>query len=332
MELRGGYLYASTATDVYRWKYAANRTPLGATETVITGMPTTGASTRTLTSDERHLYVSVGSETNLDAEFSRARIVRFELSSLSAVPSNFSAGELFADGLRNNVGMAFDGAGRLWGVDNGRDDLSRADLGGDIHENNPADELNLFSTPGAYYGFPFCWTQGTLPAPATTPTGTQWVDPKFMADGVHSDVWCRSPANVVVPRFSFQAHSAPLDLLFYAGTSFPSSFTAGAFVTSHGSWDRTDPTGYQLLYLPLSADGSPQAQPTTILGYEQAIIPRRCGYRPVGLTVLYQMACYYCRTTSAVSSVIAVGYSLEYSRWRGVYLAQRSPVVKPRGG
>ena len=51
--------------------------------------------------------------------------------------------KVVADGLRNTVGLSFDRVGNLWGVDNGADNLVRPDLGGDIHMDNPADELNL---------------------------------------------------------------------------------------------------------------------------------------------------------------------------------------------
>lgn len=48
---------------------------------------------------------------------------------------------MYAIGLRNEVGIRFDKDGRLWGVENGMDNLFRADLGGDIHQNNPGEEL-----------------------------------------------------------------------------------------------------------------------------------------------------------------------------------------------
>ena len=51
--------------------------------------------------------------------------------------------QVIADGLRVTVGLAFDRFDNLWGVDNGADDLFRSDLGGDIHNDNPADEFNL---------------------------------------------------------------------------------------------------------------------------------------------------------------------------------------------
>eukprot|EP01036_Dinobryon_divergens_P025928 gene25928-34525_t len=95
------------------------------------------------------LYVSIGSANNVDGDSRRARLRRFDLplkfftKPLNGSLIDFSTGAVVADGLRNTVGMSFDRAGNLWGLDNGADGLVRPDLGGDIHMDNPADELNL---------------------------------------------------------------------------------------------------------------------------------------------------------------------------------------------
>ena len=88
----GGYLYASSASTVYRWPYTAgDRQPLGAGEAVVTGLPSDGHSTRTLVFDASgRLYVSIGSDENVDNDSSRARIVRCA-SALAAAPEGSSA-------------------------------------------------------------------------------------------------------------------------------------------------------------------------------------------------------------------------------------------------
>ncbi len=309
IEVHGGYLYASTQTDVYRWRYAADRAVLGTPQVVVSALPSTGHMTRTLVADDQYLYVSVGSGANIDADSSRARIVRFALSSLSGAASTFASGELFADGLRNNVGMELDTRGRLWGVDNGRDDLSRADLGGDIHQDNPAEELNLFTKAGGYYGFPFCWTQYDLPGAPSTPRGTQWADPAFIGDGVHTDAWCRNPSHVSPPIASLPAHAAPLDLLFYSGPSFPTSFKNGVFIASHGSWDRAEPIGYELLFLPLNQNDEPNGEATMILGYDMAAhSPTLWPYRPVSMATLPNGVLLLSNDVGS-SMILAVGYA-----------------------
>lgn len=303
LALHDGYLYASTPGEVYRWKYAADRKPLGAPEPVITGMPTDGHATRTLAVDSQFLYLSIGSKTNEDGDSSRARVVRFPWTSLGAVSVPFSAGVLFADGLRNTVGLGFDANWRLWGVENGQDDVMRQDLGGDIHEDNPAEELNLLADPGGFYGFPYCWSEFTLPAGVSAGRGAQWANSDFMKDGIHSDAWCR--ANSRAPALALQAHSAPLDILFYEGSSFPSSFRGGAFISFHGSHDRTQLTGYDVEYLAFDQHGVPGDKPKPIFG---SVLSSTPGFRPVSLTTLPN-GVLLVSNDFGDPSVIAIGYT-----------------------
>lgn len=306
--IHGDYLYASTPSTVLRFAYAADRQPLDDPEPVIDGIPAGGGhSTRTLAFDEEFLYVSVGSGSNIDADSSRARIRRFPLSSLGTDPVSFEDGEVFADGLRNEVGLRFDSRGRLWGVENGRDNLRRSDLGGDIHEDNPSEELNLFAEPGRFYGYPYCFSEFLLPEGVGRGPGTEWADPD-RGGGMYTDAWCQDPANVVPPVLAMQAHSAPLDLIFYPGGSFPSSYTGDLFVSFHGSWNREEPTGYRVVHIPFGADGLPSGDPTPFLEYEgTGDIGDEWPHRPVGLAVLPSGALLV--TSDASNRILAVGYA-----------------------
>jgi glucose/arabinose dehydrogenase len=60
----------------------------------------------------------------------------------------------------------------------------------------------------------------------------------------------------VAPVVEIQAHSAPLGLTFYEGRQFPLEYQDGLFVALHGSWNRTVPTGYKVVYVPIE-DGKP---------------------------------------------------------------------------
>lgn len=256
--LNGGWLYASSDTTVYRWPYeSGDRDDLGEAQVVVHGIPGGGHSTRTLVFDEAgFLYVSVGSGSNVDRDSSRSRLVRYPVSDLTDDGFSFSEGEVFADGLRNEVGLAFDSQGRLWGVENGFDRAFRADLGGDIHEDNPAEELNLFLESGRFYGYPYCWSEFLLPDDVGGGPTTQWAHENFMNDGVHSDSWCRDSDNVIAPVLAMQAHSAPLDITFYDGISFPGAAVGDAFIAFHGSWNRDEPTGYKVVRVDFRS-GSP---------------------------------------------------------------------------
>ena len=102
--------------------------------------------------------------------------------------------QVYADGVRNEVGLALDKTGRLWGVENSGDNLNRPDLGGDIHNGNPAEELNRFGEAGRFYGYPFCFSTYNLPGHEA---GSQFTWPLFLTDGIHSDNWCQNRSNVM---------------------------------------------------------------------------------------------------------------------------------------
>ncbi len=305
--IHGGFLYASSATTVFRWAYASGaRSDLGAPTTLIRGIPSGGHSTRTLAVDGAGLlYVSVGSGSNVDPDSSRARIRRFPLDAIPDSGVSFGDGEVFADGLRNEVGLAFDGQGRLWGVQNGVDNLQRSDLGGDIHEDNPAEELNLFDTAGRHYGYPYCWSEFLLPPGVGGGPGTQWAHPSFISDGTHTDAWCRDPANVVAPQLAMQAHSAPLDLEFYDGAAFPADHRGDLFVTFHGSWNRAVPTGYKLVRVHF--DGGKPQEPTRFFEYSGAgDFASAWRHRPVGVRVGKDGQLFV--TSDSSGTVVIIGY------------------------
>lgn len=164
LAMAGGYLFASSITTVYRWEYdGRQRTPLLGRTVVVANMGTAadgsdlganrGHDTRTLAFDSAlRLYVSIGSYGNVDADSFRSRVRVFPgTTAPGATAVNFNDGEVWADGLRNEVGMAFDGYGTLWGVENGADNLVRDDMG-DVHNDNPGEELNKLDASGAFYG------------------------------------------------------------------------------------------------------------------------------------------------------------------------------------
>jgi glucose/arabinose dehydrogenase len=300
-----GYLYASSVTTVYRWPYTANRQPLGEPQEVVTGIPSGGHVTRTLQFDTQgRLYVSIGSADNLDSDSRRARVLRYAANVLGST-STFANGELFADGLRNEVGLGIDSRGRIWGVENGRDHLERADLGNDIHEDNPGEELNLFleKNAGRFYGYPYCWSEFNLPNTGQGP-GTQWADPDITA---HNDAWCKDTANVIPPVLVMQGHSAPLDVKFYSGKAFPPDLVGDALITFHGSWNRTTATGYKVVRVPFGADGMPSGAPVPLLeSANPGDTDSEWPHRPVSLGIGKSGQVFVSSDTSGV--IIAVGH------------------------
>lgn len=287
--LTATHLYASSASTVYRWTYTAGqRTATGNPETVVQGIGTGGHSTRTLVIDSQNrLYVSIGSAGNLDSATgttppqSRALIRRYDLANIPSGGYQVGAGELFAAGLRNEVGLTMDGQGRLWGVENGRDNL----LGTD-HYDNPAEEVNLFdpAKPGRNYGYPFCWSEGQWTDPLAGGPGTQHNDTDM--PGSFTETMCQDPNVVVPPAFALRAHLAPLDIVEYTGSAYPAEFRGNLFVTSHGSWNReTNQVGRLILRL-RTTGGMPSAV-ENFMGESDggALREGRWSVRPVSIRV-----------------------------------------------
>ncbi|KAL1920018.1 uncharacterized protein VTP21DRAFT_1164 [Calcarisporiella thermophila] len=278
-----GYVYASSQTTVWRWPYKAGQRSqtTGPAEVMVTSMETGGHYTRTLFIDEARqlLLVSVGSNRNVDKPKNpyRAQIRAFPLNgTLPQGGYDYRRGQIWGDGLRNEVGIARDLEGRLWGVENSFDNLRRSDLGGDIHNDNPAEELNLLDQPGAFYGYPYCWTEYDLSKFGTGKgKGAQWAWPEFLNDGVHTDAWCRNSTNNYPPALAMPAHVAPLDIVFYRGDgcegpqAFSCSLKGDAFVTFHGSWNRNPPAGYKVVRIPFK-DGKPTGEVLDVWGEENA--------------------------------------------------------------
>jgi glucose/arabinose dehydrogenase len=133
--------------------------------------------------------------------------------------------EIFATGLRNTVGFDWQPAtGALHGVDNGRDWLG---------DEFPPDELNLIER-GGFYGWP--WFHGdNVPDPDLAP-----------------------PAGIpapVAPVHAFGAHVAPLSIRFLRHQAGP-AMDGAALVAQHGSWNRSEKTGYSIVSLHWGDDGA----------------------------------------------------------------------------
>ncbi|KAI1383752.1 soluble quino protein glucose/sorbosone dehydrogenase [Hypoxylon trugodes] len=245
-ELNNRSLYASSASTVYRWEYDANTGNVSEPPTtIVSGMATDGHPTRTLIIPPNHpnlLVVSHGSNSNLDyaatdPTTARAIVKVFDISNVPKVGYNYARDGWNAGyGLRNEVGLVFDGNNMLWGVENSADQLVR-DVNGtsvDIHNDNPAEELNFLgdvSTPNnAWYGYPTCFTIWETNATHGLDVGQQFVQ---SPNETFTDDTCAHMS--MPPRLTFRAHSAPLDAKFDAPKY------ENLFATLHGSWDRYPP-------------------------------------------------------------------------------------------
>jgi glucose/arabinose dehydrogenase len=179
------------------------------------------------------LYVAVGVPCNIcDPEGYEGTVLRMNLDG--------SNPEVFLSGIRNIVGFDWHPkTGVFYATNNGADGM-----GDDV----PPDTLIRADRPGLYFGFPYVATAGgKIPSP-----GYEGKTP---------------PMPITPAVMEFQAHSAPLGIHFYRGKAFPEPYRSGAFVARHGSWNRSTPVGYDVLFLQFDAKGNPVKQQPFITGW-----------------------------------------------------------------
>jgi glucose/arabinose dehydrogenase len=167
------------------------------------------------------LFAGVGSMGNIAVEPSPKATIQY----FAAGGSNQAT---YAAGTRNPTTLAFHPQTReLWAGVQERDGLG---------DNLPSDYL-IRVRQGGFYGWPYAYL-GPHPQPGFAE---------------------RAPGRVtatIVPDLLFQAHSSLLDLVFYEGGQFPPQYRGGAFAALKGSWNRSVPTGYKIVFVPF-ANGSP---------------------------------------------------------------------------
>ncbi|MDQ3459304.1 MAG: PQQ-dependent sugar dehydrogenase [Deinococcota bacterium] len=170
------------------------------------------------------LYINVGSSCNSCPETNE------EHATILQVEPDGSSREIFASGLRNTLGFDWHPeTGEMWGMDMG------ADWRGD---DSPPDELNLIEA-GNDYGWPYCYAdrQPDLYIPYPPP------------DESYDDLAAYCEAETVGQVIGYQAHSSPINFVFYTAESFPEDYRGHAFVTMRGSWNRQPPVGYKVVLL-----------------------------------------------------------------------------------
>ncbi|MGA8585868.1 MAG: sorbosone dehydrogenase family protein [Roseiarcus sp.] len=238
------FVYVATPDSVVRFPYRSGETKTSGPPETIASLPGGGSHwTRDLafSPDDKTLFVSVGSSSNV-AEGARIP----DEAEIAGPPLGASFGDeqrradvlafdpegrnerVYATGIRNCSGLAIQpGTGALWCAVNERDGL-----GDDL----PPDYATRV-VQGAFYGWPWYYLGDHH-------------DPRHQ--GERADLANR----ITTPDVLIQAHSAPLGIAFYTADQFPSEYRGDAFLTLHGSWNRSKRTGYKVVRL-LMKDGKP---------------------------------------------------------------------------
>jgi len=255
MALVGSELFVANADALVVYPFTPGQTQITAAPRTLTALPS-GYNhhwTKSLAAslDGHRLYVGVGSNSNVGEngmEMEKGRAAVWEIDPKTGTY------RIFAEGLRNPVGIAFNPAsGQLWVAVNERDEL-----GSDL-----VPDYITSVRDGAFYGWPYSYY------------------------GQHVDTRIKPPrpdlvANAIKPDYALGPHVAALGLTFSEGQKLGSNFAHGAFIGEHGSWNRNPPSGYKVVFVPFSG-AQPSGMPMDILtGF---MIEGSAYGRPVGVQI-----------------------------------------------
>ena len=255
LALVNGFIYVANQDSVVRFDYRDGQTQASGAPTRVTELPSainhhwTKAMAAGL--DGRFLYVGIGSNSNItergmDAEADRAMVWQID--------AQTGAHKRFATGLRNPSALAVQpGTGQLWAAVNERDEIGP----------NLVPDYLTSVREGGFYGWPYSYWGQTVDPRA------QPQDPEKVASAIR-------------PDYSLGSHVAALGLAFSA-RAMGARFTEGAFIGEHGSWNRTVPVGYKVVFVPFR-DGRPAGDPIDFVSGFLTNDGKARG-RPVGVTV-----------------------------------------------
>ncbi len=218
MAFNKDWFYVANTDSVVRYKYKKGQTKADGAPEKLIELTRGGYNqhwTRNLifSPDGTKLYVSIGSETNAEVESDERR------AAISVYDPDGKNHRIFASGLRNPIGLAFNPRnGQLWTAVNERDGL-----GDDL----VPDYVTSVRENG-FYGFPFAYIG-------------QNEEPR--RKGENPELVGKS----IVPDVLVTSHSAALGIAFYDGKMFPKDYQGDAFVALHGSWNRQKLTGYKII-------------------------------------------------------------------------------------
>lgn len=253
MAVAGDRFFVGNTDGIVAFPYAEGQTRIDGQGTKLVDFKPYGHWTRSLevSPDGTQLYAGVGSLSNIadggmEVEEGRAAIHVMDLKT--------DESHIFASGLRNPVGMAFEPTtGALWTVVNERDGLG---------DEVPPDYLTSVQD-GGFYGWPYCYWGQTVDDRVPQ-------DPALVAKAIR-------------PDYALGGHTASLGLCWHPAETLP-GFPDGMIIGQHGSWNRSTLSGYKVILVPFE-NGRPSGPPTDILSGFLAPDEKTSYGRPVGVTL-----------------------------------------------
>jgi glucose/arabinose dehydrogenase len=255
VQLIGDNLYVANTDSIMHYHYQQGETHVSDAGTELTDLPNTinhhWTKALLASPDGKKLYVGVGSNSNitengLDVEYRRAAVLEVDTAQ--------GASRIFASGIRNPTGLGWEPqSGKLWAIVNERDEIG-ADL--------VPDYLTSVQD-GGFYGWPWSYF------------------------GQHVDRRVQPPrpdkvAKAIKPDYALSSHVAPLGMLFYTGQMLPQKYQGGAFISEHGSWDRSPLNGYKVSFVAFK-DSKPVGKPESVVSGFVSRDEKELYGAPVGL-------------------------------------------------
>jgi glucose/arabinose dehydrogenase len=247
------YLYVGNNASIVRFPYKNADLKATGEGPMLADLPSGGHPTRDIvfSPDGKRMFVAVGSADNVSdspqSEEHRANILEY-------TPEGKFV-KIYASGIRNPVGLGINPTtGMVWTSVNERDNLG----------DNLVPDYITSVKEGGFYGWPWFYI------------------------GKHEDNRAKlaRPADktidsVTVPDVLVQAHSASLGLTFYDGTQFPAEYRGDLFAAEHGSWNRANRSGHEVVRVPLDKGKSNGTYEDFLTGF---IAPDGNAWgRPVGV-------------------------------------------------
>jgi glucose/arabinose dehydrogenase len=272
------FVYVGNTNSVVRFPYKnGDLEATGPAETMIPELPTGGHWTRDLafSLDGKRMFVAVGSGSNVDdpdthpKEFHRANILEY-------TPEGKFVG-VYGSGIRNPAGIGVNPTtGEVWCSVNERDELG----------DNLVPDYITHVQQGGFYGWPWYYMGDHQ-------------DPRLV--GTHPEL----KGKVIVPDVLLQPHNASLELTFYDGNQFPSEYKGDLFAAEHGSWNRANRTGYEIVRVPLQDGHASGIFEDFVTGF---VTPAGEAWgRPVGVTVAKDGSLYF--TDDGSKTIWRVSYT-----------------------
>jgi glucose/arabinose dehydrogenase/mono/diheme cytochrome c family protein len=323
-----GYLYHSSRTAVYRYKYIPGElVPSSPLEVMVHDLPAErDHDQKSFAFDESgHMIVEVGSPYNVyskpDRQFGAKGFSPEEVAKFQETYGGFwrydanKTNQTQADGVRFSTGHRHCLA-LTWNPTSknffmcmmGRDNLNivdPADYDALDNAERDAEEFHLLKE-GVNIGWPYSYWDPIKNA--------RMAAPEYGGDNRKRD---DNPA-FDKPLIAFPGHWAPLQMCLYDGMQFPEKYRGGMFLAFHGSWNRAPrpQAGYKVVFVPFDAQGMPTGQYENFAegfpGVEYFTSTRDAKYRPCGVAVGPDGSLY-------------IGETEKGRIWRVIYTGESAP-------